>query len=62
MQHRINDIVVDIEWEQVELGENHGSGCKEWLLEGSDDDGNIYTAIGWYQDNELTEVIDIEKI
>ena len=62
MEHIVFNEKVDIEWEQFELGENHRSGYKEWLLEGHDKEGNIYTAIGYYQNDELTDIVDIEKL
>jgi hypothetical protein len=60
MKHTINDTEVDIDWSQYFLEENHGSGCTEWAINGEDENGNKYTAIGSYQDDELIEVTDIE--
>jgi hypothetical protein len=62
MEHIVFNEKVDIEWEQVELGENHRSGYTEWLLEGHDKEDNIYTAVGYYQNDELTDIVDIEKL
>lgn len=62
MKHTINDIVIHIDWEQNELIDNHGSGCKEYSAIGTDDEGNEYIGSATYQDDELIEVIDIEQI
>jgi hypothetical protein len=62
MKHTINDKKVEIGWEQSEFQEEHGSGFTEWAISGLDDDGNEYTAIGYYQHDELTEVADIQQI
>lgn len=62
MQHRINDIVIDIDWSKHELIDNHGSGCKEYGVVGICEDGNRYSGDATYQDDELIEVINIEKI
>lgn len=61
MKHTVFNKEVEIEWEQVELQEIH-SYCSEWSIKGIDKYQNEYTAIGWYQDNELIEVLDIEKL
>jgi len=60
MKHTINNIEVDIDWEQMELIENHGSGCKEWAINGEDAEGNKYSAMGTYQDDELEEITDVQ--
>jgi hypothetical protein len=60
MKHVINNIEVEIHWEQLELEENHGSGCKEYSMIGTDDNGNEYSAIGHYQDDELIEIEDVQ--
>lgn len=62
MKHRINDIVVDIEWEQVSMEEDYGDGVTEWYMDGIDDNQNVYSAIGIYLHDELTDIVDIEKL
>lgn len=62
MNHIIDFKEVNIQWEQISMEENHGSGCTEWYVEGIDDDGNEYGAIGEYQDDELINILDIEKL
>jgi len=62
MKHTINDIVVDIDWQKHDFIDNHGSGCREYLVIGEDDEGNEYIGTANYQDDELIEVTDIEKI
>lgn len=62
MKHTINDIVIDIDWGKAFFIENHGSGCKDYGVVGIGDDGNSYSGDGTYQDDELIEVTDIEKI
>jgi len=62
MKHIVFNKEVEIEWEQQDLQEDHNSGCTEWSIQGIDKYQNEYTAIGWYQDNELIEVLDIEKL
>jgi hypothetical protein len=49
-----------ITWEKGELIENHGSGCKEYAMNGVDKDGIEYIATGVYQDGVFEEIIDIE--
>ena len=51
-----------IDWEQITMEENHGSGCTEWYIEGYDNENNLYGASGIYQDDELVDVLDIEKL
>jgi hypothetical protein len=62
MKHTINDKQVEIGWEQSDLIDNHGSGCKEYMVIGYDDQGKKYIGSGTYQDDELIEVLDIEQI
>ena len=62
MKHTINDKQVEIDWEQSDLIDNHGSGCKEYMVIGSDGQGIEYIGSGTYQDDELIEVTDIELI
>jgi len=60
MKHIIDNKEVNIDWEQVEIIDNHGSGCVDWMIKGEDEDGIEYWADGNYQDGELMEVSDIE--
>ena len=60
MKHEINGVIVSIDWEQVGVIDNHGSGCVDWMVKGDSDDGKEYYADGNYQDGELVEVSDIE--
>jgi len=61
MESLINN-QTEIDWQQINMEENHGSGCTEWYIEGYDDNNNLYGAIGSYQDDELVDVLDIEKL
>lgn len=60
MKHIIDGIEVNIDWEQVEVIDNHGSGCVDWVVQGYDEDNKEYFGDGNYQDDELTDVIEIE--
>lgn len=60
MKHTIEGKEVNIDWEQVDLVDNHGSGCKEWSVSGEDENGITYFGSATYQDDELIEVNDIE--
>lgn len=51
-----------IDWEQITMEENHGSGFTEWYIEGYDNENNLYGAIGSYTNDELVDVLDIEKL
>lgn len=61
MKHIIENKEVNIDWDQKEILDNHGSGCQDWMIEGEDEDGVKYFAQGNYQSGELMEVTDIEE-
>ena len=60
MKHIIDGREVNIDWQQVEIIDNHGSGCVDLMVKGDGDDGKVYWGNGNYQDGELTDVIEIE--
>lgn len=60
MKHIIDNKEVNIEWEQLELSENHGSGCTNWIVQGEDEEGTMYFGDGSYQGDELMDVTEIE--
>lgn len=60
MKHIFEGKEIDIDWEQVEVIDNHGSGCVDWMVKGYDSDGGEYWADGNYQSGELIEITDIE--
>lgn len=60
MIHVINGIEVDIHWGKAFFVENHGSGCKEYGVTGTDENDQEYSGCGTYQSDELVEVTDIE--
>lgn len=62
MKHEINGKEVNIEWEQDELIDRHDSGFANYSVNGIDDDGNEYEAIGDYLSGELEDVNEIELI
>lgn len=62
MKHIIEGQEVDIDWEQVEIIDNHGSGCIDWMVKGTGDDGKEYYGDGNYQSGELIEVTEIEEL
>lgn len=62
MKHTINNTEVEIDWDKIVLVDNHGSGCTQWVVQGVDKEGNEYVGDATYQDNELIEVEEIEKI
>ena len=62
MEHLIDGKKVNINWEQVEVIDNHGSGCTDWIIYGEDENGVEYYADGNYQDDELIEVSEIESL
>lgn len=60
MKHEIEGVIVDIDWDQKFIIDNHGSGCQEWMVEGEDENGVKYYGNGNYQHGELIEVTEIE--
>ena len=60
MKHIIDGREVNIDWQKVEIIDNHGSGCVDWVVKGDGDDGKEYWGDGNYQHDELTDVIEIE--
>lgn len=58
--HEIEGREVTIDWEQDELIENHGSGCRYYGMNGMGSDGKEYIATGIYQGDDLEDVEDIE--
>lgn len=61
MKHLINGKEVNIDWEQMFVIDNHGSGCVDRAIKGIDEDENEYQAQGNYQGDELMEVTEIEE-
>lgn len=60
--HLVYGEEVNIDWEKSDFIENHGSGCKYYLLIGEGSDGKEYQATGIYQGDELQEIENIETI
>ena len=60
MKHIIDGKEVNIDWQKVEIIDNQGSGCVDWMVKGEGDDGKEYWGDGNYQHDELVDVIEIE--